>query len=57
MTPHEFHAEMLVKLANFKINMINHPNTPNYSSEEWMDMFLRWCEWKTDEHAIYWSEE
>jgi len=42
---------------SFHHNMINlELAEKKKTKEEWMDMYIRWMEWKTDMHKEYWGE-
>ena len=41
-------------LFNFGVNV---NDGKEKTATEWMEMFLRWSEWKTDMHNEYWRED
>lgn len=50
----EFKEMMLDNVNMFASNM-EILNSPPVSKRQWMDMFLRWCEWGTEMDKEYWG--
>lgn len=55
MKINEFVKDFEERLANFQENLKDHKPQSEY---DWMEMFLRWCEWSDDEmREQYWSKD
>ena len=42
---------------DFYQNLIKLDYPEDRTKDQWMDLFLRWAEWKTDMHERYWGPE
>lgn len=50
----EFKEMMLDNVNMFASNM-EVSKHPSKTRRQWMDMFLRWCEWGTEKDKKYWG--
>lgn len=50
-----FQKDMLHNINMFAKNMENLKHGEE-TKRQWMDMFLRWCEWGTEMDDEYWGE-
>lgn len=47
--------EMMLDNVNMFASSMEISNHPSETMRQWMDMFLRWCEWGTKMDKEYWG--